>query len=91
MDGLHNARHYGLRDSTIWIEDTDGGGNKARMETLVQMLQTPPEDVDGEVRGGLLGEKVMVFLNSVDDVDGASGALQRAGLNAVPYHAKIPL
>ena len=91
MDGLHNARHYGLRDSTIWIEDADGGGNKARMETLVQMLQTPPEDVDGEVRGGLLGEKVMVFLNSVDDVDGASGALQRAGLNAVPYHAKIPL
>eukprot|EP00563_Minutocellus_polymorphus_P010387 CAMPEP_0181073130 /NCGR_PEP_ID=MMETSP1070-20121207/28922_1 /TAXON_ID=265543 /ORGANISM="Minutocellus polymorphus, Strain NH13" /LENGTH=623 /DNA_ID=CAMNT_0023154195 /DNA_START=32 /DNA_END=1903 /DNA_ORIENTATION=+ len=91
MDGLHNARHYGLRDSTIWIEDADGSGNKARMETMVQMLQTPPEDVEGETKGGLLGEKVMVFLNSVGDVDGASGALQRAGLNAVPYHAKIPL
>ena len=91
MDGLHNARHYGLRDTTIWIEDADGGGNKVRMETLVQMLQTPPEDVESETKGGLLGEKVMVFLNSVGDVDGASGALQRAGLNAVPYHAKIPL
>ena len=91
MDGLHNARHYGLRDTTIWIEDADDGGNKVRMEALVQMLQTPPEDVEGEAKGGLLGEKVMVFLNSVGDVDGASGALQRAGLNAVPYHAKIPL
>jgi superfamily II DNA/RNA helicase len=88
MDGLHNARHYGLRDSTIWIEDAEDGSNKARMEKLVQMLQTPS---DGGDEGGLGGEKVMVFLNSVDDVDGATGALCRAGLDAVPYHAKMSL
>eukprot|EP00562_Extubocellulus_spinifer_P009974 CAMPEP_0178497002 /NCGR_PEP_ID=MMETSP0696-20121128/14434_1 /TAXON_ID=265572 /ORGANISM="Extubocellulus spinifer, Strain CCMP396" /LENGTH=644 /DNA_ID=CAMNT_0020125355 /DNA_START=132 /DNA_END=2066 /DNA_ORIENTATION=- len=88
MDGLHNARHYGLRDSTIWIEDDEDGSNKARMEKLVQMLQTPS---DGGGEGGLGGEKVMVFLNSVDDVDGATGALRRAGLDAVPYHAKMSL
>ena len=69
MAGMHNARHYGLKDQTVWIEEGEGG-NKERMEKLVEMLQTPRED------GGLLGEKVMVFLNSVDDVDGASGALR---------------
>jgi len=68
MAGMHNARHYGLRDQTVWIEES-GGGNKERMQRLVEMLETPKEE------GGLQGEKVMLFLNSVDDVDGVSGAL----------------
>lgn len=66
MAGMHNARHYGLRDHTVWIEED---GNKERMGRLVEMLQTPRD------QGGLQNEKVMVFLNSVDDVDGAHGAL----------------
>jgi superfamily II DNA/RNA helicase len=69
MAGMHNARHYGLSDSTLWIEE-DGGGNKERMQRLVEMLEIPKEE------GGLQGEKIMVFLNSVDDVDGVSGALR---------------
>jgi len=68
MAGMHNARHYGLRDQTVWIEES-GGGNKERMQRLMEMLETPK----GE--GGLQDEKVMLFLNSVDDVDGVSGAL----------------
>lgn len=68
MAGMHNAKHYGLRDETLWIEGD--GGNRERMEQLVEMLQTPRD------KGGLKGEKVMVFLNSVDDVDGSSGALR---------------
>jgi superfamily II DNA/RNA helicase len=84
MAGMHNARHYGLSDSTLWIEE-DGGGNKERMQRLVEMLEIPKEE------GGLQGEKIMVFLNSVDDVDGVSGALSRAGIDNVPYHAKIKL
>lgn len=32
----------------------------------------------------------MIFLNTVDDAEGASAALQRTGVNAVPYHAKLP-
>jgi superfamily II DNA/RNA helicase len=67
MAGMHNARHYGLSDQTVWIEEES---NKARMEKLVEMLETPPEE------GGLQGEKVMVFLNSVDNVEGANGAMQ---------------
>ncbi|KAI2494081.1 helicase [Fragilaria crotonensis] len=82
MAGMHSARHYGLRERTLWMEIE---GNKERMERLVELLKTPP----GE--GGLLGEKVMVFLNSGDDVDGAQGALERAGFPSVKYHAKIPL
>ena len=68
MAGMHNARHYGLRDQTMAIEES-GGGSKERMKRLVEMLEASKED------GGLQGEKVMVFLNSVDDVDGVSGAL----------------
>jgi superfamily II DNA/RNA helicase len=82
MAGMHNARHYGLRESTVWIE---AEGNKERMERLVELLKISPEE------GGLEGEKVMVFLNSVDDVDGANGALERAGFPVVKYHAKISL
>uniref|UniRef100_A0A7S4UVP1 RNA helicase n=1 Tax=Ditylum brightwellii TaxID=49249 RepID=A0A7S4UVP1_9STRA len=85
MAGMHNARHYGLRERTVWIEDEDGGSNKERMQTLVKLLNTPREE------GGLDGEKVMVFLNSVEDVDGATNAFRRGGINAVPYHAKIQL
>lgn len=82
MAGMHSARHYGLRDRTMWFEIE---GNKERMEKLVELLRTPVDE------GGLGGEKVMVFLNSGDDVDGAHGALERAGFASVKYHAKIPL
>ena len=83
LDGMHNARHYGLKEPTLWIEEEF---KRDRMEKLVELLQTP----SGE-DGGLMNEKVMVFLNSVDDVNGATGALERAGLQAVPYHAKLSL
>ncbi|KAL3800819.1 hypothetical protein HJC23_001656 [Cyclotella cryptica] len=33
----------------------------------------------------------MVFLNTVKDVDGATNGLRRAGINAVPCHAQVPL
>ncbi len=82
MAGMHSARHYGLRDRTMWFEIE---GNKERMEKLVELLRTPVDE------GGLGGEKVMVFLNSGDDVDGAQGALERAGFASVKYHAKIAL
>ena len=82
MAGMHNARHYGLNEKTIWIENDS---KKERMLRLVDMLKTPR----GE--GGLEGEKVMVFLNSVDDVEAASEALVRAGVSALPFHAKINL
>lgn len=82
MAGMHNARHYGLSEQTIWVEEES---KKARMEKLAELFQQSPEE------GGLKGEKVMVFLNSVDDVEGASQALNRAGMNSLPYHAKIKL
>ena len=71
MAGMHRARHSGLRDPTVWIEEAI---NKERMARLVEMLLTPREE------GGLKNEKVMVFLNSADDVDGAHGALWYAFL-----------
>ena len=82
MTGMHRARHAGLRQSTMWVEQDS---NKARVEELVQLLQLPKEE------GGLMGEKCMVFLNSVDDVDGVHSALERVGVTSVPYHAKVPL
>ena len=42
-------------------------------------------------RSSLKGKKTMVFLNSVDDVETVYQALVSRGINAVPYHAKIPL
>lgn len=84
MSGMHNARHYGLQEQTVWIEEGPDG-NRGRMQRLVELLKTPREE------GGLDGEKIMLFLNSVDDVDGATNALSRAGIEAVPYHAKVPL
>jgi superfamily II DNA/RNA helicase len=82
MSGMHNARHYGLAQATQWHQVE---GKKERMEQLIEMLETPVE------QGGLQGEKVMVFLNSVEDVEGAHGALGRAGVLSVPYHAKSSL
>lgn len=89
MKGMHNARHYGLKDQTAWIQDDNDGEmpKKKRMERLIQILKDDPST--NEV--GLAGEKVMVFLNSVGDVDSAAGALSRAGINAVPFHAKLTL
>ena len=82
VSGMHNARHYGLKESTIWIEEES---KKGRMEQLVKLLQAPIEE------GGLKNEKVIVFLNSVDDVEGACQALIRSGLGALAYHAKMSL
>jgi len=82
MTGMHNAKHYGLAQSTQWkCVDT----KKERMEQLIELLETPKES------GGLKGEKIMIFLNSVDDVEGAQGALEGRGVDSVPYHAKITL
>mmetsp|Transcript_23119 Transcript_23119/g.34520 ORF Transcript_23119/g.34520 Transcript_23119/m.34520 type:complete len:680 (-) Transcript_23119:102-2141(-) len=89
MAGMHNARHYGLENDneTCWNELFE---NKDRMKRLVDVLRLDRSEVGVDGRG-LMGEKVMVFLNSVNDVDGATNGLRRAGINAVPYHAKIPL
>jgi superfamily II DNA/RNA helicase len=82
MAGMHNARHYGLAEPTVWIQEES---KKGRLEKLVELLGTSPEE------GGLKGQKVMVFLNSVDDVEGANLALERVGMKSVPYHAKVSL
>lgn len=89
MNGMHNARHYGLKDQTVWIQDDfdDNTPKKKRMETLIQIFQDDPESS----KIGLAGEKVMVFVNSGGDVERAASALQRAGVNAIPFHAKISL
>ena len=89
MTGMHNARHYGLENETqtIWNEIED---NKSRMQRLVDVLRLDPAGVGVDGRG-LKGEKVMVFLTSVKDVDGATNGLRRAGIDAVPFHAKLPL
>lgn len=89
MEGMHNARHYGLESEskTIWNEMND---NKERMKRLVNILKLDRGD-DGVDGRGLKGEKVMIFLNTVRDVDGATNGLRRAGIDAVPYHAKISL
>eukprot|EP00970_Alexandrium_tamarense_P003370 scaffold529_cov196-Alexandrium_tamarense.AAC.66 len=89
MAGMHNARHYGLEQEsqTVWDEIEE---NRDRMKRLVDVLRLEDSQVGVDGRG-MKGEKVMVFLNSVNDVDGATNGLRRAGINAVPYHAKIPL
>jgi len=98
VQGMHRARHSGLREQTVWIHENS---KKGRMERLVQLLNTPTtttatattaaaaEEESSSV-AGLQGEKVMVFVNTVENVDGACEALVLAGINAVPYHAKIP-
>lgn len=97
MKGMHNARHYGLKDQTIWIQDDydEEMPKKKRMECLIEILKRSPSEAtdadDREDGVGLAGEKVMIFLNSVNDVDSATAALTRAGVNAVPFHAKVSL
>lgn len=89
MKGMHNARHYGLKDRTVWIQDDirEDMPKKKRMERLIQILQEEPSNSDV----GLKGEKVMIFLNTAGDVDSATAALCKAGINAIPFHAKISL
>lgn len=78
-NNLHNAKHYGLSQATEWYEIST---KKERMERLADMLLD---------ENGLKNEKTMVFLNSVDDVEGVSRALVQRGISAVPFHAKIAL
>jgi len=92
---MHNAKHYGLSQPTKWYQiDT----KKERLEVLVDMLllgrrRRSSEDTDTETDTeiSLQGEKTMVFLNSVDDVEMVYQALVQRGIQAVPYHAKISL
>ena len=83
---MHNAKHYGLSQETKWYQVET---KKERMERLVEMLLSSDED-NADV-DSLKGEKTMVFLNSVDDVESVHQALVQRGINAVPYHAKISL
>eukprot|EP00523_Entomoneis_sp_CCMP467_P001531 CAMPEP_0168749200 /NCGR_PEP_ID=MMETSP0724-20121128/16583_1 /TAXON_ID=265536 /ORGANISM="Amphiprora sp., Strain CCMP467" /LENGTH=687 /DNA_ID=CAMNT_0008797081 /DNA_START=178 /DNA_END=2241 /DNA_ORIENTATION=+ len=80
--GMHKARHSGLASETVWVAEES---KRARMEELVRLLSTSPSE------GGLQKEKVMIFLNKVNEVQGACDALIRAGFDAVPYHAKMTL
>lgn len=82
-DNMHNAKHYGLMAPTQWyLVET----KKERMEGLVAMLMGEDGAMDN-----LQGEKVMVFLNSVEDVEGVHEALSQRGIMNVLYHAKISL
>ena len=81
---MHNAKHYGLSEATKWYQVET---KKERMERVAEMLLTEND----ESNDGLKGEKAMVFLNSVDDVEGVHQALVQRGIDAVPYHAKISL
>eukprot|EP00537_Pseudo-nitzschia_pungens_P011324 CAMPEP_0172384444 /NCGR_PEP_ID=MMETSP1061-20121228/2207_1 /TAXON_ID=37318 /ORGANISM="Pseudo-nitzschia pungens, Strain cf. pungens" /LENGTH=647 /DNA_ID=CAMNT_0013113069 /DNA_START=204 /DNA_END=2147 /DNA_ORIENTATION=+ len=83
---MHNAKHYGLSQATKWYQVET---KKERMERLAEMLLT--EYDAGANNDGLKGEKTMVFLNSVDDVEGVHQALVQRGVNAVKYHAKMSL
>ncbi|KAL7555675.1 hypothetical protein ACA910_016343 [Epithemia clementina (nom. ined.)] len=82
VDGMHMARHSGLAKKTAWMHMES---KKERMEHLCYLLETP------NAEGGLLEDKVMVFLNTVKDAEGACEALIRAGFPAVGYHANLPL
>lgn len=93
LEGMHNAKHSGLRQQpTRWFCIDE---KKERMQRLVQMLNTPYQDTSNESNDpnemGLQGDKVMIFLNTVQDVDTACVALNRAGVLCVPYHAKLSL
>lgn len=136
--GMHNAKHYGLIQPTLWISESS---KKKRMETLIQYLLPSSttstktsssstnielktnsfpvfEDDDNKVdatattltsnddnnnvvveqhqnyNNDLSDQKVMIFLNSVDDVEEACSALNQLGKGqvlALPYHAKMSL
>ena len=100
-DGMHNARHYGLGEKTAWIQDDydEMTPKKIRMQRLVKLLRPTNDSKDHDDHDtttdldipSLAGEKVMVFLNNVNDVDSATNALRRSGIEAVPFHAKLPL
>ena len=114
-DTMHNAKHYGLIQSTEWYQIET---KKERLNMLESMLLSSQNnkddntddnnnidtdtdtDTDTDIgdndtmtrsRSSLKGKKTMVFLNSVDDVETVYQALVSRGINAVPYHAKIPL
>ena len=85
VPGMHKARHSGLVQATKWMPMDS---KKDRMEHLCQLLDTPSTAAD---QNGLQDEKVMVFLNTVRDVVGATQALIRAGHDAVAFHADLSL
>ncbi|GAX15979.1 hypothetical protein FisN_22Hh166 [Fistulifera solaris] len=78
---LHNAKHEGLLE-TQWIALES---KQERMKAVVEMLSQHQQQQGSE------GEKIMIFLNSVQDVENASAALQRAGVSVLRYHAKLNL
>jgi len=82
-DNMHNAKHYGLVAPTQWYQVET---KKERLGRLVDML-TGADGASDDLRN----EKVMVFLNSVEDVEAVHEALAQRGVKNVPYHAKISL
>ena len=82
LDGMHNARHYGLSQPTVWMELES---KKERLDRFRELLDQDPSE------GGLKGQKVMLFVNSVDDVEGVHTALEQSGAKSLPYHAKMSL
>lgn len=82
MKGMHSARHYGLKEKTQWLAMEE---KKERLKYLILLLEKPVD------QGGLRGEKVMVFLNSVEDVDNVHQALTRSNVSSLPFHAKLKL
>lgn len=83
MANMHQARHSGLAKQTEWLSV---GGKKERLQYFINLLQVPIP------KGGLQGEeRVIVFLNSVDDVDEVCQALERVGITGLGYHAKKSL
>lgn len=77
---LHNAKHEGLLE-TQWIALDS---KQERMKAVVEMLSLHQQQQHD-------GEKIMIFLNSVQDVENASAALQKAGIPVLKYHAKLNL
>eukprot|EP00797_Seminavis_robusta_P027684 Sro521_g159330.1 dependent RNA helicase (416) ;mRNA; r:25649-26896 len=82
IDGMHNARHYGLVEPTVWVELES---KKDRLEYFTKLLEVAPQE------GGLQGQKIMLFVNSVDDVEGVAKAFEKLDMAALPYHAKMSL
>ena len=78
---LHNAKHEGLLE-TQWIALDS---KQERMKAVVEMLSLHQQQQDTD------GDKTMIFLNSVQDVENASAALQKAGIPVLKYHAKLNL
>lgn len=82
LDGMHNARHYGLSQPTVWKELES---KKERLEYFRELLAQDPSE------GGLKGHKLMLFVNSGDDVEAVHAALEDTGQQCLPYHAKMSL